>query len=228
MKSIKKLLISSIVLIVIGFLGLGIVSILGIADLVPKNFGTVQGYEFKDEDFCNMSRGSILSQNTRDLSFESVKKLAEDYISNYGSNLKITEIMEFSKNYYIEVIEEDNGIGAMELLVDKTTGNIFQEYGPNMMWNLKYGMHAKKNTSVNRFNMPIDEEKAGELASGYLAKSARNEVAENEAERFYGYYTIHTTDKDGNILGMLSVNGFSGDVWYHSWHGVFIEMKEYN
>ena len=44
----------------------------------------------------------------------------------------------------------------------------------------------------------------------------------------YGYYTIHTVDKDGNILGMLSVNGFSGDVWYHSWHGVFIDMQEYN
>jgi hypothetical protein len=30
--------------------------------------------------------------------------------------------------------------GAMELLVDKSSGAIFPEYGPNMMWNLKYGI----------------------------------------------------------------------------------------
>jgi hypothetical protein len=228
MKSIKKLLVSSIVLIVIGFLGLGIICILGIVSSGITNYGTGQGYMFGQEDFCNMGRNNASVQEDNNLSFESVKNLAEDYISGYGQNLKITEIMEFSKNYYIEVIEEDSGSGAMELLVDKSTGNIFQEYGPNMMWNLKYGMHAKKNTPSSRFNMPIDEEKAIELASSYLAKSGADEVAENEAERFYGYYTIHTTDKDGNILGMLSVNGFSGDVWYHSWHGVFIEMEEYN
>ena len=84
------------------------------------------------------------------------------------------------------------------------------------------------NTSNAISDMSIDEEKAIDIATSYLAKSGTNEYAGNEAERFYGYYTIHTTDKDGNILGMLSVNGFSGDVWYHSWHGVFIDMQEYN
>jgi hypothetical protein len=31
--------------------------------------------------------------------------------------------------------------------------------------------------------------------------------------------------KNGTIAGMLSVNGYSGQVWYHSWHGTFIRMK---
>jgi hypothetical protein len=25
---------------------------------------------------------------------------------------------------------------------------------------------------------------------------------------------------------MLSVNGYSGDVWYHTWHGMFISEAE--
>jgi len=27
---------------------------------------------------------------------------------------------------------------------------------------------------------------------------------------------------------MLSVNGYSGEVWYHSWHGDFSSMMEYD
>jgi len=27
---------------------------------------------------------------------------------------------------------------------------------------------------------------------------------------------------------MLSVNGFTGEVWYHSWHGYFIQEKDFS
>jgi len=33
---------------------------------------------------------------------------------------------------------------------------------------------------------------------------------------------------DGKMAGMLSVNGFSGDVWPHTWHGQFIEEAEFD
>lgn len=46
-----------------------------------------------------------------------------------------------------------------------------------------------------------------------------------EADIFYGYYTLHTL-KDGRIEGMLSVNGYTGAVWYHDCHGPFIGMEE--
>ena len=46
---------------------------------------------------------------------------------------------------------------------------------------------------------------------------------EEHANPFYGYYTIHTL-KDGQIEGMLSVHGTAGQVWYHIWHGRFIQM----
>ena len=45
------------------------------------------------------------------------------------------------------------------------------------------------------------------------------------ADEFYGYYTLDVK-KDGMVLGMISVNAFSGQVWYHTWHGGFIGMQE--
>ena len=46
-------------------------------------------------------------------------------------------------------------------------------------------------------------------------------------DAFYGYYTLHTL-RDGQIEGMLSVNGYRGGVWYHDWHGSFIGMEEFH
>jgi hypothetical protein len=46
-----------------------------------------------------------------------------------------------------------------------------------------------------------------------------------EADEFYGYYTLRFL-QDGEIEGMLSVDGSGGDVWYHSWHGDFAAMTE--
>lgn len=31
---------------------------------------------------------------------------------------------------------------------------------------------------------------------------------------------------DRKITGMLSVNGYTGQVWYHTWHGTFIASSE--
>ncbi len=41
----------------------------------------------------------------------------------------------------------------------------------------------------------------------------------------YGCYTIHTL-KDGVVEGMLSVHVITGQVWYHTWHGAFVQMVE--
>jgi len=32
--------------------------------------------------------------------------------------------------------------------------------------------------------------------------------------------------KNGMVTGMLSVNGYSGQVWYHTWHVALIQMKD--
>jgi hypothetical protein len=50
-------------------------------------------------------------------------------------------------------------------------------------------------------------------------------VSAGEPESFPGYFTFHTM-RSGRIDGMLSVNASTGTVWYHWWHGRFIEMSE--
>lgn len=47
----------------------------------------------------------------------------------------------------------------------------------------------------------------------------------DDATAFPGYYTLDVS-RNGKVIGMLSVNGYSGQVWYHGWHGTFIEEKE--
>ncbi|ABB13657.1 hypothetical protein CHY_0822 [Carboxydothermus hydrogenoformans Z-2901] len=134
-------------------------------------------------------------------------------------NLKLAEIMEFDNHFYAEVQEVDSKKYAMELIVDKITGAVSPEMGPNMMWNTKYGHMGRMmgwayNTSTkNR----ITAEQALQLAQQYLDKNLPG-VKAVEPHEFYGYYTLHT-EKDGKITGMLSVNGVNGSIWYHSWHG---------
>ncbi|HET7271062.1 MAG TPA: hypothetical protein VFI90_08230 [Rubrobacter sp.] len=159
----------------------------------------------------------------------------ERAVGSYGNpDLKVTEMMEFANNYYAEVREKDTGIGAMELLVDKNSGQVYPEPGPNMMWNAKYGMMSGgrgmggmmgPSAQGNAGNkMPVNPEQAREIADDYLSRVSPGTQA-GEAETFYGYYTLHT-ERGGKITGMLSVNGYSGEVWYHSWHGPFVAMDE--
>ena len=39
--------------------------------------------------------------------------------------------------------------------------------------------------------------------------------------QFPGYYTMDFLE-NGNVAGMLSVNGYTGQVWHHTWHDSFI------
>ena len=41
--------------------------------------------------------------------------------------------MEFEFNFYVVYFEKSTGIWAFEMLIDKESGRIFPEYGPNMM-----------------------------------------------------------------------------------------------
>jgi hypothetical protein len=150
-------------------------------------------------------------------------------LSGYGGNLVLAEVMDFDRNYYAEVKEKNTSIHATELLIDKHTGGVSPEIGPNMMWNTKYspmgGMMGNFGRGAPTTNMPVTPERAKTLAQQYLNSSLPGVTVE-EADAFYGYYTLHTL-RDGEVEGMLSINGYSGAVWYHTWHGRFIDMREF-
>ena len=74
-------------------------------------------------------------------------------------------------------------------------------------------------------DMPVGPQQAIEAAQRYLDLYLPGSVASDEVDPFYGYYTLHVL-RGGETVGMLSVNGYSTQVFLHSWHGDFVEMSE--
>ncbi len=152
--------------------------------------------------------------------------ISEGYLISLNKHdLAIGEIMEFEQNFYVTYYEKSTGVGAFEMLIDKGSGRIFPEYGPNMMWNAKYGhggMMGGWSRTPSR-QMSIDQDEAIMIAQEFLDNSYPGTIAE-DLHSFYGYYTIHVM-KDGEIYGMLSVNGLDGVVWYHNWHGSYVQSR---
>jgi hypothetical protein len=199
--------------------------------------------------------GLFGNSNTADdtpLTVDQASQAVEDYLARVNNaDLELNEIMIFSNHAYARIVEKSTGIGAMEVLVDPTDLSVFPEYGPNMMWNLKYGMMSSggmmcgygptgsrgmmgnrgmmgeyyNNPVVVSADMTITPERALEIAQEYLDEEYPGYKTADDAEPFYGYYTMDIL-KDGEPTGMLSVNGFSGQVFLHTWHGDFIEMWE--
>jgi len=170
-----------------------------------------------------ISFSSILFPNTSVSDIEQAEDIVEKYLVALGNDFEIEEIMEFSNHFYIIIQEESTGINAFELLVDRYTGSISYEPGPNMMWNQKYGHMGRVNNS--NASMPINSQQASIYAQEWLDRNYQSTSVE-ELKIFYGYYTVDAS-RDGRIFGMLSVNGFTGEAWYHSWHGDFIRMEEH-
>ena len=73
--------------------------------------------------------------------------------------------------------------------------------------------------------MTVTPEQAIKYAQTFLDANIASATAAKDPIQFYGYYTLDY-EKDGKVAGMLSVNGFSGQVFLHTWHGTFIEETE--
>ena len=171
-----------------------------------------------------ISLSQILAPNTGVNDIDQARDVVENYLAELSDDFEIEETMEFSNHFYIIVQEGSTGVNAFELLVDRYTGGVSYEPGPNMMWNQKYG-HMGMVINPNA-SMPIDSQAASTYAQEWLDKNYPDAGVE-EIKAFHGYYTMDVS-KNHQVFGMLSVNGFTGEVWYHSWHGDFIRMEEHS
>jgi hypothetical protein len=192
--------------------------------------------------------------NIKPISVNDAKIAIETYLENFeNKNLEISEIMVFDNQTYARIIEKDTGLGAFELIVDPSTLFVYHAQGPNIMWNVKYGSlrgggigesvmidgvlsvtgsyqdiddYLTNNLYVDGIEKTIDRQEAFLIAEDYMAGLDDGISVEESAKEFYGYYTFHTM-KDGALFGLMSVNGYTGQVFIHTWHGEFIEIQEY-
>jgi hypothetical protein len=174
--------------------------------------------------------------STTPLTIDQATQAAQKYIDSLNlPDLKIAEVMIFDNGAYVRVVEKSTGIGAFELLVDPVTQAVYPEHGASMMWNLKYGgiAHHGMMDGWTTGTVPADVSaemtvtpaEATQYAQKFLDANLSGTTASKTPDAFYGYYTIEVL-KDGKTYGMLSVNGSTGQIIYHSWHGTFIEMQE--
>ena len=203
-------------------------------------YSMMGGYNMMGGYYTSGSLDNNNNANVTPLTIVQAKQAVEGYLKNLNNpDLELKEIMIFNNNAYARIVEKSTGIGAMELLVDPTTLSVFPEYGPNMMWNQKYGHIGGygmmggagmmggyfNNSSSDSSQMTVTSEQALQLAQQYLDLQYPGYKTATDADPFYGYYTIDIM-KDNQPAGMLSVNGYSGQIFLHNWHGTFIEMWE--
>jgi hypothetical protein len=233
------------VLIAAGVVGLLLLSLYSGLAWNNQPLGPKYGPGFAEA--CNLGAITRPSQTPSDrLSFDEAVARFQNYVTATGNkDLGLMEVMEFENNFYAVVYEKSTGIAAFELLIWKEApsygmmgngmmggrvaiGSVVPEPGPNMMWNTKYGMmqgmmglRLQPDASSQ---MSLNEQDAKSVAEEYLSQYFPGAHVEG-VTRFHGYYTLDF-EKDGKIVGMLSVNGFAGQVWYHSWHDNFIREQE--
>jgi hypothetical protein len=155
--------------------------------------------------------------------------MAKTYLASLNNpDLAIDEVEEYTQNFYVLFYEKSTGIGAFEMLIDKYTGSIAPEIGPNMMWNTRYGvviggmMGGLTATQAGPMKVTVNQAKT--YAQQFLIANYPGTTV-GSIDTFYGYYHVDVFTA-GNTYGMLSVNGYTGQVWYHTWHGAFIQAVE--
>ncbi|MBI2185428.1 MAG: hypothetical protein HYU39_10790 [Thaumarchaeota archaeon] len=201
---------------------MGTTMIRGMSIMPPQTYGNyTQGNGIMGSGMMNsmlMMKGMMgyYSEIPTPLSHDKAIKIAADYlVSLNGQDLVIDEFEEYSHNFYISLIEKSTGRGATEIIIDRYGGRL-QPEPQSMMWNSKYGMMGDS----QKAEMMVTPEQALKIAQDFLNTVYPGTKA-SEVVAYYGYYTIMTTLK-GEHYGMLSINGYSGELWYHMWHGMFL------
>ncbi len=201
----------------------------GTAPIAP--YQDVYPYQFGGSchGFGRMDYGHIASPyiyTGEPLNIATASTIAQNYVASINNpDLAVVEVDEYSNSFYVRVAEKSTGIGAFELTVDKYTGTAYPMMGPSMMWNTKYGM-MRGGILGGIFGAPasamtVTASQAAVYAQQFLDSYYPN-TAVGDVANFYGYYTVEVLS-NGSPTGMLSVNGYTGQVYTCNWVGSFIQ-----
>ena len=230
-----------------------VVGVIGVAGLLAVPILAQSSAPYWMPGAFHMGRG--WPATGQPITIEQAEVIARQFLARAGYvGLTLDEIQEFSNNFYIAVKYKaaDQG-GAFEFLVDRYTGFVHPE-PQTMMWNIQFGhMAGWRGYGYGPRGMMGGDGPGGMMRGYGFGPSARGGFAPTgtpqvtaaqaksiaqtflnsqfpstkvrNADAFPGYYTVDVM-RDGKVVGMLSVNAYTGQVWYHAWHGTYIQEKE--
>ncbi len=167
------------------------------------------------------SRNSGTNTGSQPITMDQAVQTFKNYLaSGQDSNLALHEVEEYQYNFYASYSERDTGNFAFQMLIWKpgSTGmSGTMGYG---MTNGMMGMMGgyRQGTSAS---MTVSPEQARTIAQQYLNSSLPGKTA-GDADTYYGYYNIDVM-MNGSTFGMISINGYTSQVWYHTWHGIYVQ-----
>jgi hypothetical protein len=156
--------------------------------------------------------------NAQPITLEDAQARLQEVSQTFGPNVQVSDLMTFSNSYYARLLDEQ-GNGVAEVLVDRYSGFVYPEPGPNLMWNTRSGMMGYGFAGRPRYDLTAAQPLAETFLSGYLPGAKVT-----SAQTFEDYYTFDFGRADTE--GMLSVNAYSGDVWVHTWHGALLSLND--
>jgi len=206
-------------------------------------------YAASNISFSDSSHYQVMNDpsQTQTITMDIAMQMFKSYLTRLGNpNLALHEVEEYTNNFYASYFEVNTGIFAFQMVIWKPGstwtggggmmggygytmmyGVVMPEPGPNMVWNQRYrmmggmmGFYGQTATGA----MTVTRDQAKMLAQQYLDNNYPGTSA-GDADTYYGYYNVDVL-QNGNPYGMLSVNGYTGQVWYHTWHGPFIQTVE--
>lgn len=168
--------------------------------------------------------------NAKPLTLDSAQARIQQYLATLNNaDLILSDLEEYTWNFYGMVKEKSTDKAAFQLVVDKYSGNVAPEMGPNMMWNTKYSpitaMMRNMGMTTTSDEVILSVDQAKEKAQAFLKAFLPTTTLAAQADTFYGYYNFDVL-RDSKPHGMLSVNAITGAVWYHTWHGEYLGAKE--
>ncbi|MHB1404235.1 MAG: peptidase [Desulfitobacteriaceae bacterium] len=180
-------------------------------------YGT--GYGMMGGGYNAQSLGVNLS-NGQVATAEQAEALAKAYLQKVSPDLAVDELHEFADSFEVEAKDASTGAKAYEFVISKNGGYIYAEMGPNLMWNTKYGHMNWGNSGAPT----VSADQATQTAQDFVQKLGQEYSLEGP-ETAPGYYEFMVL-KDGKDYAELNVNGYSGQVWFETWHGPIVSTVE--
>jgi hypothetical protein len=178
--------------------------------------------------------------NTREpktYTLDELTKNVEELLDNYDEPLKISMIYVFeNRDPYFLITEVDTDRGAMELRASTLSGQVYADPSVARIWNVKY-MQRMGNRRIMGSGMmggyirdfdwenELTHDEALEIAQNYVTLKTEGTVIDQNHHEFYGYFAYHLL-KDNDIVGILRVNGISGQVVVSRFSGTLVEINK--